>query len=101
MNIIKKSVILKLEKYTPDKKIKDLHKEVELLKEEFQSTLISIAGEAPDPKKYLEILTGDKEKQEKWELYLNNSYVKKLAEIQGKIDQKNLVLCPNLKEKDK
>lgn len=90
-----------LEKYTPDKKIKQLHKEVEDLRLDFESHLFDIIGEKTDSQKALEILNSDPEKQKKWDKYLSEDYVEKLKKIQSKIDEKNLVLCPNLKLKDK
>tara|TARA_R100000951_G_scaffold19275_1_gene16088 strand:- start:4595 stop:4933 length:339 start_codon:yes stop_codon:yes gene_type:complete len=87
-----------LENYKPDKEIKELFEEVESLKKKLRSAKSRIIGKSKDNNHALQILQKDKAKTEKWQKYLNNTYAKQLQEVQKKIDNKNLKICPNYKD---
>ena len=87
-----------LEKYSPDKDIKNIHKKVEALRKLTHETLGNIIGESKSQGEILEILKGDPDKAAQWKKFIDDVYVEKMREISKDIKKKNIEICPNFKK---
>jgi predicted Holliday junction resolvase-like endonuclease len=87
-----------LESYAPDKKVKEIYKEVQELKAETMEKLKELVGGNKTVEETSKILEKNKTKQNKWKKYLENKYNPKLNKIIQEIVEKNKEICPNYDE---
>jgi hypothetical protein len=85
------------ENYKPNKKIKDLVKKVNKLKEDTNSYLMEKYSTV-DGQKILEILKTNVELQNEWKEYLVNVYNVEMQKLINEIENINKKLCSNYED---
>ena len=86
-----------LEFYIPDEEIKDIYKDIEILKVKTKNVMVKLWGNI-SVEKANKLLETDKRLQKKWKKFLEKEYNKKLKKILNKIDCKNKEICPGYED---
>lgn len=87
-----------LEKYAPDKEIKNINSNLKELKDKTTNFLKDLTGFG-EMDKSMEFLKGNPEKNKEFIEFVKSDFNEDLIKLTKRIESKNMKICPNYKDK--